>query len=75
MTGPACDCGGRIERRGPLGLCGTCGTWQEAGRALTDDDQASLNERAAIREYDALETRTDAEINAALEYAARNGEE
>lgn len=75
MTGPACDCGGRIERRGPLSLCGTCGTWQAAGRALTDDDQAILNERAAIREFDALETRTDAEINAALEYAARNGEE
>lgn len=75
MTGTACDCGGRIERRGPLSLCSTCGTWQAAGRALPDDDQASLNERAAIREFDGGLTREDAETGAALEYAARNGEE
>lgn len=62
------DCGGGLVTRGPLWLCLACGAWFTLAGPLSDDDRAEIEERAAIKEYDAGMTRDRAEIEAANEY-------
>lgn len=73
-TGCLCDaCEGRLLTRGPLWLCDSCGCWFTWAGALSNDDRALLEERAAVKEFDAGMTREAAETAAAAEFTPGRG--
>lgn len=52
---------GELQARGPLFICTECGCWYSRSEVLSEDKQVVLDERAAIREFDAGQERTAVE--------------
>lgn len=60
------NCGGELVTRASLQVCIRCMTWYIPAGPVSEDDQAALNERAAIHEYEGGLSREVAEMFAAI---------